>query len=103
MFKKFAVAVALALSFIAFSPLATASDARMVGVITEIKMAADGKTATAVVKNNRGGDMVNVLITDTETLDKFKDKRIVKGDEVRVRYDSTKNNLSSSFRKTAGC
>ncbi|MBS3936050.1 MAG: hypothetical protein KGZ43_07740 [Sulfuritalea sp.] len=103
MLKNLTVAVALALSVIAFSPVATAADARMVGVITEIKVAADGKTATAVVKNNRGGAMVNVLISDTETLDKFKDKRIVKGDEVRVRYDSAKDNLSSSFRKTAGC
>jgi hypothetical protein len=103
MLKKFAVAAALAVSVIAFSPVASAADVKMVGVITDIKLAADGKSATATLKNVKGGAEVTVSIKDDLTLDKFKDKRIVKGDEIRVKYDDAAGNLSSSFKKTAGC
>jgi hypothetical protein len=103
MLKKFAVAAALAASIVAFSPVASAADVKMVGTVQEIKMAPDGKSATVVLKNVKGGAEVTVLIKDDLTLDKFKDKRIVKGDEVRVKYDDAQNNLSSSFKKTAGC
>ena len=42
--------------------------------------------------------------TDDETLDKFKDQRIGRGDEIRLRYDDAGGrNLSKYFRKTAGC
>lgn len=103
MLKKFTVAAALAVSVIAFSPVASAADVKMVGVITDIKVAPDGKSATAVLKNVKGGAEVTVSIKDDVTLDKFKDKRIVKGDEIRVKYDDAAGNLSSSFKKTAGC
>lgn len=103
MLKKFTVAAALAVSVIAFSPVASAADVKMVGVITDIKLAADGKSATATLKNVKGGAEVTVSIKDDLTLDKFKDKRIVKGDEIRVKYDDAQSNLSSSFKKTAGC
>jgi len=103
MLKKFTLAAALAASIIAFSPVASAADVKMVGAITEIKMAPDGKSATATLKNVKGGAEVTVLIKDDLTLDKFKDKRIVKGDEIRVKYDDAAGNLSSSFKKTAGC
>jgi P pilus assembly chaperone PapD len=103
MLKKFTVAAALAVSVIAFSPVASAADVRMVGAVQSINMAADGKSASVVLKNVKGGAEVTVTVSDTETLDKFKDKRIGKGDEVRVKYDDAKGNLSSSFKKTAGC
>ena len=54
MLKKFAVAAALAVSVIAFSPVASAADVKMVGVITDIKLAADGKSATATLKTVNG-------------------------------------------------
>jgi len=103
MLKKFTVAAALAVSVIAFSPVASAADVRMVGTVQAINMAADGKSASVVLKNVKGGAEVTVSIVDNETLDKFKDKRIGKGDEVRVKYDDAKGNISSSFKKTAGC
>lgn len=103
MLKKFAVAAALAASVIAFSPVASAADVKMVGVITDIQIAPDGKSATAVLKNNKGGAEVTITIKDELTLDKFKDKRIIKGDEIRTKYDDANGNLSKSFLKTAGC
>lgn len=103
MLKKFTVAAALAVSVLSFSPVASAADVKMVGAITDIKLAADGKSATVIMKNVKGGAEVTVSIKDDLTLDKFKDKRIVKGDEIRVKYDNAEGNLSSSFKKTSGC
>ncbi len=103
MLKKFTVAAALALSVLAFAPVASAADVKMVGTVSSITMAADGKSATVVLKNVKGGAEVSISIADEETLAKFKDKRIGKGDEIRTKYDDAKGNLSSSFKKTAGC
>jgi len=81
---------------------AAAADVNMVGPITKITLAADGKSATTVLKNKTGA-LITITITDDLTLDKFKDKRIVVGDEIRTRYDDATNNTSKSFKKTAGC
>lgn len=93
------------LALAALLPLATAQAAptTLVGTITSITLAPDGASATAVLKGRDGQD-VTIHITDEETLDKFKDKRIVEGDEIRTRFDQKAGkNQSSSFRKTAGC
>lgn len=98
------LSLALAGSALAMSPIASADDVKMVGVITKIQMAADGKSATATLKDNKSGNSVTISITDDLTLDKFKDKRIVEGDEIRAKYDNAGGkNESKSFKKTAGC
>jgi hypothetical protein len=83
---------------------ASAEEVKMVGEISKIKMADDGKSATAILKDTKTGDSVSIEITDELTLDKFKDKRIVEGDEIRCKFDKKdgKNN-SKTFVKTAGC
>lgn len=87
-----------------FSRPASAEEVKMVGVITRIELAADGKSAVAVLKDVKSGESVTIQITDELTLDKFKDKRIVVDDEIRCRYDNESGkNLSKSFKKTAGC
>jgi len=98
------IAVFLAVGVLSFSTTASAEEFKMVGAITKIEMAADGKSAVAVLKDTKSGTEVPILITDELTLDKFKDKRIVDGDEIRCRYDNESGkNLSKSFKKTAGC
>ena len=106
--KRFLSVVVLA-AMMAFTSLAVvrtagAEDVKMVGVISKIEMAADGKSATAILKDNKSGESVPILITDDLTLDKFKDKRIVEGDEIRCKFEKVdgKNN-SKLFKKTAGC
>jgi hypothetical protein len=94
------VLVAAALSL---SPLAAAEDVKMVGVITKLTVAGDGKSAQATLKDNKSGGSVTINITDDETLDKFKDKRIQEGDEIRAKYDSSSGNKSKSFKRTSGC
>ena len=96
--------IALAASMLTVSPVAFADDVKMVGVITKIKLAGDGKSAQAILKDGKSGESVTINITDDLTLDKFKDKRIVEGDEIRAKYDNAGGkNESKSFKKTAGC
>lgn len=83
---------------------ASAEEVKMVGAITKIELAADGKSATAVLKDNKTGENVQVLINDEQTLDKLKDKRIVEGDEIRCKFEKVDGkNTSKIFKKTAGC
>lgn len=98
------LAVAVAFGIFSFASSARAEELKMVGTISKIELAADGKSAVAVLKDTKSGAEVPILITDELTLDKFKDKRIVVDDEIRCRYDNeTGKNVSKSFKKTAGC
>jgi len=101
-FLLFAVAVAAVVSVPAVS---SADEIKMVGVITKIDIAgADAKTATATLKDNKTDELVTVIVNDDLTLDKFKDHRIVVGDEIRLKYEVRDGkNVSKYFRKTAGC
>ena len=94
----------MAVSNLAVVRTACAEDLKMVGAISKIEMATDGKSATAVLKDNKTGESVTIIVTDELTLDKFKDKRIVEGDEIRCKFEKAgdKNN-SKIFKKTAGC
>ena len=98
------IASVLAASTFAFTSAASADEVKMLGAITKIKLAADGKSATAILKDNKSGADHTLNVTDDLTLDKFKDKRIVEGDEIRAKYDNASGkNTSMSFKKTAGC
>lgn len=102
--SQLAIALALAAGGLTFTPVAFADDVKMVGVVTKIKMAADGKSAQATLKDVKSGESVTLNIGDDLTLDKFKDKRIQEGDEIRAKYDNAGGkNESKSFKKTAGC
>ena len=85
--------------------IAMADEVKMVGVITKIEISGpDATSATATLKDNKSGEPVTVIVNDDLTLDKFKDHRIVEGDEIRCRYEvKDGKNISKYFRKTAGC
>ncbi len=85
------------------APPAFADPVTIVGPVTKIEMAKDGKSAEATLKDNKGGALVVISISDDLTLDKFKDKRIQVGDEIRTRFEKGDKNVSKSFKKTAGC
>jgi hypothetical protein len=98
-----ALTIVLGLSGATFSASAWAEEGKMVGPVTKITLAADGKSATAILKDAKSGEAATLTVTDTLTLDKFKDKRIVEGDEIRARWEKDGKNTSKSFKKTAGC
>lgn len=94
----------IASGVLSFSRPASAEEIKMVGVITKIELAADGKSALAVLKDVKSGESVTIQVSDELTLDKFKDKRIVVDDEIRCKYDNEGGkNVSKIFKKTAGC
>lgn len=83
---------------------ASAEEVKMVGTITKIELAADGASAIAILKDSKSEALITITITDELTLDKFKDKRIVEGDEIRTKFEkSGDKNTSKMFKKTAGC
>jgi len=83
---------------------ASAEEVKITGVITKIELAADGKSAIAVIKDNKTEESVTVIVNDELTLDKFKDKRILEGDEIRTKFEKEGDkNTSKMFKKTAGC
>ncbi|MDP3617711.1 MAG: hypothetical protein Q8R49_07860 [Rhodoferax sp.] len=102
-FSSLILTVVLAVSGAAFVGNAAADEGKMVGPVTKIKLAADGKSATAILKDSKTAALVTVTVTDDLTLDKFKDKRIVEGDEIRARFEKDGKNTAKSFKKTAGC
>ena len=85
--------------------VALAEDIKIVGVPTKIDCPGkDARQATVTLKDNKTGELVNIVVTDDLTLDKFKDHRIVEGDEIRCKYEVRDGKgVSSYFRKTAGC
>ena len=97
-------ALFLALGAVSFAVPANAEEVKIVGTITKIEVAADGKSAVALLKDTKSGAEVSIVINDELTLDKFKDKRIVVDDEIRCKYDNESGkNISKLFKKTAGC
>jgi hypothetical protein len=96
--------VTIMLSFAALTGTAFAEELKMVGTITKIEMAVDNKSASIILKDVKSGADVTVVVNDELTLDKFNDKRIVDGDEIRCKYDNESGkNISKIFKKTAGC
>lgn len=99
------VVVSMAMGVLGLGGVAYADEIKMVGVITHIEIAGkDAKTAIATLKDNKSEKQVDITVKDDLTLDKFKDHRIVEGDEIKCRYEvKGGKNLSAYFRKTAGC
>jgi len=97
-----AMAAVMAFGMASFTGTASAEEVKMIGVIQKIEM--KGNEALVTLKDNKTGKSVVVTVTDELTLDKFKDKRIKDGDEIRCKYDDAGGkNASKLFRKTAGC
>lgn len=105
--KLFSMCMIMALvifSSLAVVRTASAEEFKMTGTITKIELSADGKSAIAVLKDSKTETAVTITVTDDLTLDKFKDKRIVEGDEIRTKYEKKGDkNISTMFKKTAGC
>jgi len=99
------VVARVALGVLVFGGVASAESTKLVGVITQIQLAGkDAKSATATLKETKSDRTIDITIDDELTLDKLKDHRIVEGDEIRCKYDvKDGKNVSTYFRKTAGC
>ena len=105
--KIFSIVIAMALvlfSSLAVVRTASAEEVKITGTISKIELSADGKSAIAVLKDSKSEKSVTITVTDDLTLDKFKDKRIVEGDEIRTKFEKDGDkNTNKMFKKTAGC
>jgi ethanolamine utilization protein EutP (predicted NTPase) len=102
--KRLAAIVVATLAICLLSPSLFAEE-KMVGVITKIDLSGpDATTATVTLKDTKTDELVVIVINDELTLDKLKDHRIVEDDEIRCKYEiEDGKNVSTYFRKTAGC
>jgi len=102
--KKSIAAVVLAVTFTLATGTVAQAETKMLGTVTRIDVAADGGSAVAVMKDAKSGQTVEILVQDKVTLDKFKDKRIAPGDEIKLKYDAKDGkNVATYFKKAAGC
>ncbi len=99
------VIILMAIGLVTMSRVASAGDeVKMIANIKTITLAADGNSANVVLTNEKDSKDVTVYVDDELTLAKFKDHRIVEGDEIRLKFEvQDGKNHSTYFRKTAGC
>lgn len=96
-----AVVVLALCSFVFLAGVAVAEE--KVSFIGKVKNI-DLKSKTVVVTDKKTSTDITVTVEDKETLDKLSDGRINEGDEVKVKYVVRDGkNLSTYFKKTAGC
>lgn len=97
-------AAALAVAFVLATATPAQAEDKLVGVVTKIEVAKDGKSATATLKDNETAALVPITIQDDVTLRKFERSVIVVGDEIKCKFEvKGKRKVAKSFLKTAGC
>mgnify|MGYP000459955575 CR=1 FL=1 len=105
--KKFSLVIFtifLSIMFLTTSYVRADEVKKIVGEVTKIDLASDGKSAVVAIKDNKTGNVVEVNVYDEETLNKFKSYKIREGDEVRCKYENKDGkNVSISLLRTAGC
>ena len=101
--SMFALAAALAL--VGATPTPARADDKVLGPVVKIDMAGkDATVAVATIKDSSSGQVVAVTVVDQVTLDKFKDRRISVGDEVKCKYEKKDGkNVATFFKKAGGC
>ena len=101
MLKRLLLAVTAAATLLLVTAQPARAEEKFLGKVTKIEVA--GKTATVTLQDEAGKSVV-LVVEDKITLDKFADKRIQVGDEIKAKY-AVKNgkNVSSYFKKPGGC
>ena len=76
----------------------------MLGSVTAIEVAKDGKSAVAKLKDSKTAAIVPITVQDDVTLKKFEDHRIGVGDEIKCKYEKKAGkNVATFFKKAGGC
>jgi len=104
MIKRALVASLAAVAFLLASAPSARADEKFLGKVTRIEMAGtNAKVATAVLRDD-AGTSITITVEDKLTLDKFADKRIGVGDEIKCKYVvKGGKNVSTFFKKPGGC
>ena len=84
-------------------PSAARGEEKFLGKVVKIEMTAGAKVASATLQDETGKS-VTLIVQDKITLDKFADKRISVGDEVKAKYEvKDGKNVVTFFKKPGGC
>jgi hypothetical protein len=102
MLKRLVLAAVAATLLLSAAP--ARAEEKFLGTVTAIEMAGpDAKVAAATLKDEAGKALV-ITVEDKVTLDKFADKRIKPGDEVKAKYVvKAGKNVATYFKKPGGC
>ena len=102
--KKLAAALAAAALTLLAAPAAARAEEKFLGKVVKIELATpDAKVATATLQDEAGKTVI-ITVQDKVTLDKFADKRIGVGDEIKAKYAvQDGKNVATSFKKPGGC
>jgi hypothetical protein len=103
--KKLASLVALSAAFTLLTGTVARAEEKVLGTVTKIAIAGqDAAVAVATLKDGASGQPVDITVVDKVTLDKFKDKRIGVGDEIKAKYEKKDGkNVATFFKKPGGC
>lgn len=98
-----ALTTAAALALLA-APAVARAEEKFLGKVTKIEMAGkDAKVATATLQDE-AGKTVEITVQDKLTLDKFADKRIGVGDEIKAKFEvKDGKKVATFFKKPGGC
>ena len=101
MLKRLLLAVTAAATLLLATAQPAQADEKFLGKVTKIELA--GKVANVTLQDEAGKSVV-LQVEDKVTLDKFADKRIQVGDEIKAKYAvKDGKNVSSYFKKPGGC
>lgn len=102
--KKLLSAVALSVAFVLATATPARAEEKMLGTVTNIVVAKDGKSAVATLKDSKSGAAVDIFVGDDVTLKKFDDHRIGNGDEIKCKFEKKDGkNVATFFKKAGGC
>lgn len=100
--KKLLSAVAVAVALFVATP--AQAEEKLLGTVSTLDVAKDGKSAVATLKDSKSGAPVAITVTDDVTLKKFQDHRIGVGDEIKCKYEKKGGkNVATFFKKAGGC
>lgn len=101
MLKRILLAITAAATLLLVTAAPARAEDKFLGKVTKIEVA--GKSATVTLQDD-GGKTVVLTVEDKVTLDKFADKRISVGDEIKAKYSAKGGkNVASFFKKPGGC
>jgi C4-type Zn-finger protein len=101
MLKRILLAATAAATLLLVTAAPAHADEKFLGKVTKIEAA--GKAATVTLQDEAGKSVV-LTVEDKVTLDKFGDKRIQVGDEIKAKYGAKDGkNVATYFKKPGGC
>jgi hypothetical protein len=102
--KTLVQSAVLAVAFVLATPSAARAEGKVTGVVTNIEVAKDKKSAVATLKDGGTAALVPITVVDTLTLQKFERSVIQVGDEVKCKYEKKgAKNVATYFKKPGGC